>query len=107
VIGNRAVGVGRGSPRQIDLRRAVGATGSSVSKQLVGEAMVLSTFALIVGSFFAVQFPLLNVFDLPASVYICALILAVFFVYVLVIICALYPGRQAAAIYPAVALHEE
>jgi putative ABC transport system permease protein len=92
---------------EIGLRRAVGATGSSVSKQLVGEAMVLSTFALIVGSFFAVQFPLLNVFDLPASVYISALILAVLFVYVLVILCALYPGRQAAAIYPAVALHEE
>jgi len=92
---------------EIGLRRAVGATGNSVSKQLVGEAMVLSTFALIVGSFFAVQFPLLNVFDLPASVYMSALILAVLFVYVLVIICALYPGKQAAAIYPAVALHEE
>jgi putative ABC transport system permease protein len=92
---------------EIGLRRAVGATGNSVSKQLVGEALVLSTFALIVGSFFAVQFPLLNVFDLPASVYIFALALAVVFIYALVIICAWYPGRQAAAIYPAVALHEE
>jgi putative ABC transport system permease protein len=92
---------------EIGLRRAVGASGSSVSKQLVGEALVLSTFALIVGSFFAVQFPLLNVFDLPASVYVVALVLAVIFIYVLVIICAVYPGKQAAAIYPAVALHEE
>lgn len=92
---------------EIGLRRAVGATGNSVSKQLVGEALVLSTLALIVGSFFAVQFPLLNVFDLPASVYIIALLFAVAFIYLLVIICALYPGRQAAAIYPAVALHEE
>ena len=92
---------------EIGLRRAVGATGNSVSRQLVGEALVLSTFALIIGSFFAVQFPLLNVFDLPASVYIFALIFAVIFVYLLVVICALYPGRQAAAIYPAVALHEE
>ena len=92
---------------EIGLRRAVGATGNSISKQLVGEALVLSTFALIIGSFFAVQFPLLNVFDLPASVYIIAMLLAIIFIYVLVIICALYPGRQAAAIYPAVALHEE
>ena len=53
------------------------------------------------------QFPLLNVFDLPASVYIIAMLLAIAFIYVLVIICALYPGKQAAAIYPAVALHEE
>ena len=56
---------------------------------------------------FAVQFPLLNVFDLPAGVYITALLLAVLFIYLLVLFCALYPGRQAAAIYPAVALHEE
>src|SRR3954447_21880678 len=92
---------------EIGLRRAVGASGNSVSKQLVGEALVLSTLALLIGSFFAVQFPLLNVFDLPARVYIIALLLAVVFVYLLVIICALYPGRQAAAIYPAAALHEE
>ena len=92
---------------EIGLRRAVGASGNAVSKQLVGEALVLSTFALIIGSFFAVQFPLLNVFDLPASVYIVALLFAIAFIYVLVIICALYPGKQAASIYPAVALHEE
>ncbi len=92
---------------EIGLRRAVGATGNSVSKQLVGEALVLSTFALILCSFFAVQFPLLNVFDLPSSVYIIAIIFAVLFIYVLVVVCALYPGKQAAAIYPAVALHEE
>lgn len=92
---------------EIGLRRAVGATGNSVAKQLVGEALVLSTLALIIGSFFAVQFPLLNVFNLPASVYIIALLFAVAFIYFLVIVCALYPGKQAASIYPAVALHEE
>ena len=92
---------------EIGLRRALGASGNAVSKQLVGEALMLSTFALIIGSFFAVQFPLLNVFDLPASIYIIALLFAIVFIYLLVIICAFYPGKQAAAIYPAVALHEE
>jgi len=92
---------------EIGLRRAVGASGNDISKQLVGEALVLSTFSLIIGSFFAVQFPLLNVFDLPAGIYITALLLSVVFIYLLVIICAIYPGKQAAAIYPAVALHEE
>ncbi len=92
---------------EIGLRRAVGASGTSISKQLVGEALVLSTLALIIGSFFAIQFPLLNVFDLPASIYIIALIFAIVFIYLLVIICAFYPGKQAAAIYPAIALHEE
>ncbi len=92
---------------EIGLRRAVGASGNSISKQLVGEALVLSTISLIIGCFFAFQFPLLNVFDLPAGVYLVAIGLAIAFIYVLVTVCALYPGKQAAAIYPAVALHEE
>jgi putative ABC transport system permease protein len=92
---------------EIGLRRAVGATGRSVSNQLVGEALVLSTISLVLGCFFAFQFPLLNVFDLSAAVYLVAIALSVIFIYALVTLCALYPGKQAAAIYPAVALHEE
>ncbi|MDR6944350.1 ABC transporter permease [Mucilaginibacter pocheonensis] len=92
---------------EIGLRRAVGATGSSVSAQLIQESMILATFALIIGTFFAVQFPILNVFDIAASTYIIAIVLAVLFIYLLVFLCSLYPGKQAAAIYPAVALHEE
>jgi putative ABC transport system permease protein len=92
---------------EIGLRRAIGATGNAVSAQLVYESMILATLALIIGAFFAVQFPILNVFDLSASVYIIALLLSIVFIYLLVLICSLYPGKQAAAIYPAVALHEE
>ncbi len=92
---------------ELGLRRAVGASGGSILKQLVGETLVLSTFALILGSFFAIQFPLLNVFDLPSGIYIIAMLFSIAFIYLLVIICSLYPGRQAAAIYPATALHED
>ena len=92
---------------EIGLRRAIGASGKSVSSQLVSESMILATLSLIIGIFFAIQFPLLNVFDLPADVYITAIILSILFIYLLVFLCSLYPGRQAAAIYPAVALHEE
>jgi putative ABC transport system permease protein len=92
---------------EIGLRRAVGATGQSVSAQIVAETMILATLSLFIGTFFAVQFPLLDVFDLPSGVYITAILLAIAFIYLLVFVCALYPGRQAAGIYPAVALHEE
>jgi putative ABC transport system permease protein len=92
---------------EIGLRRAVGASGRSVSGQLVGEALVISTISVIIGCFFAFQFPLLNVFDLEAGTYISAILLSILFIYLLVLACAIYPGRQAAAIYPAVALHEE
>ena len=92
---------------EIGLRRAVGAPGKSISLQLVGEALVLSTISLLLGTFFAMQFPLLNVFDLATGTYITAIILSIVFIYLLVLVCAVYPGKQAAAIYPAVALHED
>ena len=92
---------------EIGLRRAIGASGQSVSSQLVSESMILATLSLIVGTFFAIQFPLLNVFNLKAGIYIVAMILSIIFIYLLVLVCSLYPGKQAAAIYPAVALHEE
>lgn len=92
---------------EIGLRRAIGATGQSVSSQLVAEAMILATFSLVVGSFFAIQFPLLHVFDLASRVYLEAYFLAIAFIYLLVLVCALYPGRQAAAILPAISLREE
>ncbi|MES2826789.1 MAG: FtsX-like permease family protein [Bacteroidota bacterium] len=92
---------------EIGLRRAIGASGASVSSQLVAESVLLATLSLAVGSFFAIQFPLLNVFDVPAIVYILSLLISIAFIYLLVILCSLYPGKQAAAIHPAIALHEE
>lgn len=92
---------------EIGLRRAIGASGKSVSGQLVSESLILATFSLLIGVFFAVQFPLLHVFDLAVDVYLTAIILSILFIYLLVLICSWYPGKQAAGIYPAVALHEE
>ena len=92
---------------EIGLRRAVGASGNSISWQLVKEAIILATLSFILGLFFVVQFPLLGAGGLPVINYITAITLSVLFIYILVFICAVYPGRQAAAIYPAVALHED
>ena len=92
---------------EIGLRRAIGASGTSVSSQLVAESLILATLSIIVGCFFALQFPLLNVFDVAVDVYLYAIVLSMLFIYLLVIACSVYPGRQAAAIHPATALHEE
>ncbi|TDX00553.1 ABC transporter permease [Dinghuibacter silviterrae] len=92
---------------EIGLRRAVGASGWSVSRQLWVETLILATFGVVIGLFFAIQFPLLHVFDMSTGVYIAALIFTILFMYVLVTICSLYPGRQAASIFPAEALHED
>lgn len=92
---------------EIGLRRAIGASGNAVSRQVAGEAVMLATVSVLAGSFFALQFPLLNVFDLASNVYLAAMLLSVIFIYILVILCTVYPAKQAAAIYPALALHEE
>ena len=92
---------------EIGLRRAIGATGRGISTQFIGEIWVLATFAMLIGLLFAVQFPLLNVFDVQAGIYITAIIIAILIVYAIVTLCALFPSRQAALIQPATALHEE
>jgi len=92
---------------EIGLRMAIGASKSSIAFQLVSESVALASLSVIVGVFFAIQFPLLSVFNIPPVVYVIALLLSVLFIYLLVIFCSLYPGRQAGAIQPAIALHEE
>ena len=92
---------------EIGLRRAIGASSTSVSSQLVSESLILATLSILVGCFFALQFCFLNVFDVSANIYLYAILLTVLFIYLLVIACSVYPGKQAAAIHPATALHEE
>jgi putative ABC transport system permease protein len=92
---------------EIGLRRAIGATGKSITTHFIAEAMVLTSLAVTLGMFFAIQFPLMNVFDIGAAVYLIAILLAALCIFGLVVVCAFYPGKQAAAIYPAVALHED
>jgi len=92
---------------EIGLRRALGATGKGIARQFVGEMWVLTTFGLVIGLLFALQFPLLNVFDLAPGVYLTAIAIATLAIYAIVTACAFYPSRHAATIQPATALHEE
>src|SRR5262249_42100921 len=47
--------------REIGLRRAVGANGAQVRRQVLGEVALLTTLALIVGAIIAAQLPLLGI----------------------------------------------
>ena len=92
---------------ELGVRRAMGAPAGAISRQVVGEVLVLTTFGLLLGLLVAVQFPLLEAFDVPAGVYFTAMMLAAVGLYALAAGCALYPSRLAAGIQPAVALREE
>jgi putative ABC transport system permease protein len=92
---------------EIGLRRAIGAHAGSISGQIVGEILILTTFGLLLGLLVAAQFPLLSVLNVRASVYLTAMALAAGGLYLLTVVCALYPSQLAAGIQPAVALREE
>lgn len=92
---------------EIGIRRAMGSTQGEITFQFVGETIVLATLSIILGLFFAIQFPLLNIFNVPTDIYIWAIIAAILFIYLLVFICAIFPSAQAAQLHPATALREE
>jgi putative ABC transport system permease protein len=92
---------------ELGVRRALGATGAAISRQVLGEILVVTTFGLLLGLAVAAQFPLLGVFSVKTGVYLTAMVLAAAGLYALATICALYPSRLAAGIQPAVALREE
>jgi len=94
--------------REIGLRRALGATGNEVNRQILGEVALLATLALIIGVIVVAQLPLLGIFTLvsPASFTI-GLAGALATIYGLTLLCGLYPSWLAGRVQPAQALHYE
>lgn len=92
---------------EIGLRRAIGAHGSDITKQFILEILILTGFAVGLGIFFAIQIPLLEVTEYPASLFYRAIIFATLIILALVFACALFPSLQAAKITPAESLHED
>jgi len=93
---------------EIGLRRAIGASTGKVSKQILAESMAMTTFAIIVGMFFALQAPILGLgIEISTMVYLFAMAGAAGSIYLLVTVCALYPSMLAARIKLATAQNEE
>lgn len=94
--------------REIGLRRAKGATIANIRAQILGELVVMTTLAVLVGAAIIVQFPLLRVFGfVTGGVYAVSLVISAVCIYLLTVACAWYPSRMATAIQPAEALHYE
>ncbi|MRV71162.1 FtsX-like permease family protein [Duganella sp. FT92W] len=94
---------------EIGLRRALGAPSGAIHRQIVGEQMLLSTFAMLAGLALLVQLPLTGVLGehLNWSVFIYALGLSMGLIYLLSLLCSLYPGWHASRMPPTSALRYE
>jgi putative ABC transport system permease protein len=93
---------------EIGLRRALGSTERNIYKQILGELIMLTTFGLLVGTLIVIQFPLLDLISMvPTGAYIVSLLISIGFMYLLTILCGLYPSLLAVEIQPAEALHYE
>ncbi len=94
--------------REIGLRRAMGASGTRVHRQILGEVALLATIALIVGSVIVWQLPVLGVFSIVApSAFVAGFVGALATIYALTLLCGLYPSWLASRLQPADALRYE
>lgn len=94
---------------EIGLRRAVGASAASIYRQIVAEQMLLSTVAMLAGLVLLVQLPLTGALGvvLDWSVFLAATAVSMLVIYLISLLCALYPGWRASRLSPTEALHYE
>jgi putative ABC transport system permease protein len=94
---------------EIGLRRAIGARSSDIYGQIVAEQLLLSSVAIVLGLGLLVQLPLTGALgeSLNWTVFIAAAGLSMFVIYLLSLLCSLYPGWRASRLSPTEALHYE
>lgn len=94
---------------EIGLRRAVGATASDIYRQIVSEQLLQSSTAIAVGLVLLVQLPLTGALGeaMNWQVFGAAALLSMAAVYLLSLLCSLYPGWRASRLTPTEALQYE
>lgn len=94
--------------REIGLRRAMGASGSNVNRQILMEVLLLATIALFVGSIIVLQLPILGAFTIVTpTAFTTGFASALATIYTLTVLCGLYPSWLASRLQPADALRYE
>ena len=96
--------------REIGIRRAVGAPGGRIYGQFLGELAVLVTAAISLGCLPIFQFGLLDMVlgsRVPALVAACGVGATGLVLFLVVMLCGLYPSWLAARVRPAQALHHD
>ncbi|MRW87372.1 FtsX-like permease family protein [Pseudoduganella sp. FT26W] len=94
---------------EIGLRRAMGADAGSIYRQIIVEQLLLSSGAMLIALVLLIQLPLTGVLgeSLNWVVFGAAAVLSASVIYLLSLLCSLYPGWRAARLSPTQALHYE
>lgn len=94
--------------REIGVRRALGATGSAVNRQILAEVALLSSLAVVAGVVLIAQLPMLGVFRIVSpGAYATGLAGSLAMIYAITLLCGVYPSWLAGRVQPAQALHYE
>ena len=94
--------------KEIGLRRAKGASANKIHLQILGELLVITTFGLLLGLALVAQLPLLDfLYFISGKVYVLSILLSCALIYLLTLLCGLYPSWLATKVQPAEALHYE
>jgi putative ABC transport system permease protein len=94
--------------RELGLRRAAGASRVTVHWQVLYEQTILTSFGVLLGVLVVIQIPILDLVSfLRPQVFAAGLLCAMAAIYLLSLICALYPSTLAGRVQPAEALRYE
>ncbi len=94
--------------REIGLRRAAGASRSAVHRQVLLEQLVVTSLGVLIGVLLVIQIPVLDLIGvLSRQVFAAGLAFAVATMYLISVVCALYPSTLASRVQPAEALRYE
>jgi putative ABC transport system permease protein len=94
--------------REIGLRRALGASGSGVRRQVMAEVALLATLAVALGVIIVLQLPLLGIMRIvTGGEFAAGFVVALAVIYGITLLCGAYPSWLASRIEPAEALRYE
>ncbi|PWF48430.1 ABC transporter permease [Massilia glaciei] len=94
---------------EIGLRRALGASAGHIYRQIIAEQLLLSSVAMLAALLLLVQLPITGAFgdSLGWDVFLLAAALSMAVIYLISLLCSIYPGWRAARLSPTEALHYE
>jgi putative ABC transport system permease protein len=94
--------------REMGLRRATGASRQNVHSQVIVEQLILTTLGVLAGTLLVAQIPILDLVGfVSGKIFVAGLLFAMASIYLLSLVCALYPSALAARVQPAEAMRYE